>query len=185
MAETILAIKACAACGIGKPITAFHKKKGGAHGVRASCKDCRKELEKRSPVPSGYSAKYYADNKEKQRLRDRRVQRQEYYLRTRGARIAYGLGYAKRNPEIYAKRAMFRLSLKAKAVPLWADEDDIQAFYDTAQKLNLETGIKWHVDHIVPLNSQIVCGLHVSANLQVITASENISKSNDYWPDMP
>ena len=47
------------------------------------------------------------------------------------------------------------------------------------------TGEDWEVDHIVPLQSNIVCGLHNEFNLQVITKSANSSKRNYYWPDMP
>jgi hypothetical protein len=58
-------------------------------------------------------------------------------------------------------------------------------FYAESSRLTLETGIAHEVDHIVPLLSGLVCGLHCEANLQVITAFENQSKNNRFWPDMP
>ena len=56
--------------------------------------------------------------------------------------------------------------------------------YDMAQMLQEITSTEWHVDHIVPLQSPYVCGLHTYANLRVASSFSNLSKSNRYWNDM-
>jgi hypothetical protein len=73
----------------------------------------------------------------------------------------------------------------SRAIPGWADEQKILELYQKAKELERETGVEYNVDHIVPLLSHLVCGLHCEQNLQVIPADENKRKSNKYWPDMP
>lgn len=82
---------------------------------------------------------------------------------------------------INARRAAAKLS----ATPAWADKDSLLAAYKAASRMSAETGVKYHVDHIVPLRSDVVCGLHCESNLQLLTAEENMAKSNRRWPDMP
>jgi hypothetical protein len=57
--------------------------------------------------------------------------------------------------------------------------------YALAQVRQAITGVPWEVDHVVPLQSDIVCGFHNEFNLAVITKAENIKKRNTTWPDMP
>ena len=57
--------------------------------------------------------------------------------------------------------------------------------YQLAMLRSQATGVPHEVDHTVPLKSPLVCGLHSEFNLRVITASQNRSKRNYYWPDMP
>lgn len=77
-----------------------------------------------------------------------------------------------------ASQGAARRSRKRSASPAWADRTAINAMYEEAKELTSSTGEPWHVDHIYPLAGKNVCGLHVAANLQVITAKQNLAKSN-------
>lgn len=71
-----------------------------------------------------------------------------------------------------------RVAMKKQATPAWADFEEIYYIYELAKERSLE------VDHIVPLNSDVVCGLHVQDNLRCIPKTLNLKKLNRYWPDM-
>lgn len=72
-----------------------------------------------------------------------------------------------------------------RAWPDWANyPDEFRAVYGECKRQR-ERGRDVEVDHIVPLRSKLVCGLHVPWNLQVITSAENLLKSNKWWPDCP
>lgn len=74
-----------------------------------------------------------------------------------------------------------RRALKLKATPKWLtkqQQSQITAIYAEAAIKTASTGFAHQVDHIVPLRSKIVCGLHVPWNLQILTAKNNREKSN-------
>ena len=73
-----------------------------------------------------------------------------------------------------------RRKKRNRSMPPWADKGAIRAMYFEARRLTAATGIKHEVDHIIPSNHPLVCGLHVETNLQVITEFENITKSNTF-----
>lgn len=93
--------------------------------------------------------------------------------------------WRKNNPDKRAALVAVRRAKKAKATPAWANSFFIGEAYRLAKQREAATGIKWHVDHTVPLHSKLVCGLHCESNLAVIPAKENIMKNNRHWPDMP
>ena len=67
-----------------------------------------------------------------------------------------------------------------KSMPIWADRNKITQFYLDARQLTTETGVKHEVDHIIPSNHPLVCGLHNEFNLQILTKTENCRKSNKF-----
>lgn len=70
------------------------------------------------------------------------------------------------------------------ATPAWSDRNKVLEIYEQARKVSELTGIQHHVDHVVPLNSKKVCGLHNEFNLRVIPAIDNLKKHNRTWPSM-
>lgn len=93
--------------------------------------------------------------------------------------------YAKANRAVKNAAYSAYRSSKLKATPHWANAFFIREAYSLAKLREKVCGGKWHVDHIVPLKSEKVCGLHCEANLQVIPAQANHTKNNKYWPEMP
>jgi hypothetical protein len=73
-----------------------------------------------------------------------------------------------------------RRKTRDKSMPPWANKKVIQSIYIKARQLTKETGIKYEVDHIIPSNHPLVCGLHVESNLQILTEYDNIIKSNNF-----
>jgi hypothetical protein len=73
-----------------------------------------------------------------------------------------------------------RMAVKLRAMPTWADVEKISEFYKEASRLTRATGIRHEVDHVIPLISPLVCGLHVHGNLRVIPKQENARKSNRF-----
>ena len=75
-----------------------------------------------------------------------------------------------------------RRAKRIQATPGWLKSDQTRPFHDEAASLSKSIKIKHEVDHIDPLNHELVCGLEVPNNLQVIPFSSNRSKSNKFIP---
>ena len=158
--------KLCNKCNTSKPLTSFSKDTRRKDGYQTKCKSCDKE--------------YAQSNKDLTR-----VKRQEYYQINKEILKACNKAYKQANTGKDAAKSAKRRATRISATPKWCETDIITQLYDECKALSDSTGILHHVDHIVPLQSDTVQGLHCIANLRIITASENLSKSNSYWPDMP
>lgn len=89
--------------------------------------------------------------------------------------------WVRNNPGKVAARGRRYQAAKRGAVPAWTTpemEAQIVALYESAVILSATSDEPFEVDHIVPICSKIVCGLHVPWNLQLLPSSENKKKGN-------
>lgn len=157
-------MKICVCCKAEKVSTEFYPDKYKKDGLSAYCRACSKAR----------AAQWAKNNSDK-----RREQRNKW---------------AKENPELHKlSKQSWKVRNKAKvmadtrkrqaaqlrSVPLWFNAEPVVKLYEKARQYG------FHVDHIVPLQSDLVCGLHVFDNLQLMHPSENCSKQNKFWPGMP
>lgn len=168
----------------GEPCKHGHVAPRKTKGV---CVDCMKaewaaNQEKRAAYFAAYNKsaagqaakqRYYETNKElvKARATARPTEDKKRY-RDRWAleNVVYTRALTK------ARRRKHRL-----ATPKWLARADVLAIrhlYQIAITMSKTTGTPYVVDHIIPLQHDEVCGLHVPWNLRVVTRAENAVKSN-------
>lgn len=179
-------MRTCTLCGEEKELTEFYTRKNGV--VEARCKLCFKAKVKkyaeanREKVRVGNraaSAKFRGKNLEAERSRTL-----EWYHANRERCSKLKATYTSCNLDKHSATQARRRARKLQATPDWANQRYIDLFYAMAREESEATGVLIHVDHIVPLKHDRVCGLHVEHNLQLLEASANLSKSNRFWPDM-
>lgn len=176
--------RCCTGCGLMKPIDQFPVRRDGAPNAthRAQCKAC-------------HYAKTQTRYKAQLRIaqdawRNRNRAQVNAQAKARGqvnpqVKAITWKRWAKKNVPSLNERSRRRDAGKRQATPAWADRDAMRDIYEIATMLTRMTGVPHCVDHMVPLKSDIVCGLHVQDNLMVMTKSENSRKKNYFWQDMP
>jgi hypothetical protein len=89
-----------------------------------------------------------------------------------------GKKWAKNNKGKRLATVRSRQLAKKQRTPLWANKNAIEDIYKESARLTTETGIRHEVDHFFPLQGELVSGLHVENNLQILTRAKNRSKGN-------
>lgn len=187
-------MKQCSKCQVEKPETEFHKNKCTKDGLTSTCKPCAIErtrlwgLNNKARAVANRKATYAKNRNraiaEAHRWKTENRDRVNAWHRNWNAankeRVSAKVRkWQKANQDKVLAAGARRRAAKQRAMPKWADHRKIERIYRAAWMMNLT------VDHIVPLISPRVCGLHVEHNLQLLPAQENVRKGNRIWPDMP
>lgn len=182
-------MKRCSRCLQHKPLTEFYS-------VGSKCKSCAKEVA---------AERYYANREAilarlktpEVRARQRETDKQRYQSNPKRKQQQYegSVRWRTNNPqrrkEVCAKwnssdrakalnsaRVAKRRAQARNATPHWANVHIINLLYTSMTYFRKE-GLDVHVDHIVPLVSDVVCGLHCHFNLRLMYAELNHRKSNN------
>lgn len=179
--------KECSKCKLFLSLVDFHKNNNRITGAVSACKKC-------------YDS-YYQENKEQITERNTSYREnnyekyvgnyEKYYEKNSDKYLENAKRWATENPEKRkeiseryanktkkqknARTASYR-ARKRNAQPYWLTQDqlkEIKNFY-----INRPNG--YHVDHIVPIGGENVCGLHVPWNFQYLPEYQNESKGNSF-----
>jgi len=156
-------MKTCSKCKVQKDPSGFSKQKAAKDGLRSQCKAC--------------GVKYYQENREA-----KLAKAAKYYQENHETLVAKSAEYRKANLDKYRAASAKRRAAKLQRTPSWVDFEAIAAVYAEARRLESLDGIPRHVDHIIPLQGELVSGFHIAGNLEILTAHENLSKSNKFVP---
>jgi len=149
-------------------------------GLTSWCHECHRERNR----------EWYEENKKRQNKKSvewRKANPEKaqeiwrgFHNRNKTKRAAQHADWAQRNRDKRNASTAKRKAAKLRATPKWVNWRKVHAIYREARRLQDFTGVPMHVDHIIPLQGENVCGLHWEGNLQIIPASENCAKFNKW-----
>lgn len=179
-------IKACSKCQEERSYEDFYKDKRASDGLQSSCKLCASAYNKSAERKAQKNLMYDPEKRKQNHLdnlsRDRE-RNKRWAEENRERRLSKKREHYSRSRFAYASYVRQRQAQKLLACPSWLTDiqkTEIKNFYWMAKDLELVSGQRYHVDHIIPLKGDSVCGLHVPWNLQVLPADINLSKGNKH-----
>ena len=192
-------MKICTKCKICKSLDFFTTNKKSKDKKHSWCKECVNETRRINRFNYVNSEKIYKqNNKEKiKKYQDERRKTDSYkkiksesdkiYREKKSEQIKERkrIYYAdkqhlrraeyQRNKQGYIARSYQRIKNIKCLTPKDADIKKIQSLYDEAKRMSQESGVKYEVDHIIPVS---LSGLHHQDNLQILPWIENRKKGN-------
>jgi len=157
-------LKLCTKCEERKPLVEFESDKRNKDGKGSQCLLCKRARavvyrSNNKRKCAQYSKKYNEENKESVSARKQKWRENNRHISC-------------------ANLARYRAS-KSNRTPDF-DQEGIPFHYELAKSMTNSTGKLWTVDHAIPLRGELVSGLHVAENLQVMLGSKNFSKDNSF-----
>tara|TARA_R110000803_G_scaffold88822_1_gene155805 strand:+ start:557 stop:1051 length:495 start_codon:yes stop_codon:yes gene_type:complete len=156
-------MKTCTRCLDEKDKEDFYKRSRSPDGRESWCKLCR----------LAHNRAWAENNRDKHHELTRKWYRENKELHLANSKARYNA-----NPAAALARSTLRDDRIKRATPAWADLKAIAYVYTVSRAINEVFDEPWEVDHIYPLQGKTVSGLHVAANLQIITQAENRTKGN-------
>lgn len=207
-----MSTKVCSVCKHTLPLECFAvrktiRKDGSVHlSHYYSCKPCKKAYKTKYNEQNEGRIKAYHKQRYERDKESASLKAHTYYLNNRENILSRTSLWQKNNKnKVKNYQVKYSLTDKAKARfrryyhshsgqvrshgirrkmrrKLSNNGQNCNVFYTTAKLLTKVTGIQYQVDHFHPLQHPSICGLHVPANLRVVTAKENLSKNNKFTP---
>ena len=176
--------KVCAGCHQSLHKDCYGKSKRDKTGYLPRCKSCVRVYKRKSFLKN----KDELNRRRREQYKENPDKRMAWSIKNPDKVREYKRRWKENNKHNLVTGDLARRTRMKLACPKWLSEFDkfyINELYDLASKRSNLLNSKFCVDHIVPIMSDLVCGLHCPDNLEIISSAENMKKSNRYWPDMP
>lgn len=192
-------MKTCSSCKIDKTLDSFRLRKDGRNNF--VCTDCKNFKCREWRRNNKESNKLSVENWRNNNLDRVKIKRQEYLTNNRELLAEKSRIYRKNNPEKWRETkhqstlknkhkykakinaASRSYKIKKRQSSKYLTEllkSEITTIYENCANMTKELNIEYQVDHIIPINNELVCGLHVPWNLQILTKDENLFKTNKF-----